>query len=76
VPRRFISIVLILLVVLMGLPLLTPAMSASMQSCPSCWVMLLITVLLTLFTVTYLRARGATFAALCHPLPLEPPPRR
>jgi len=73
--RRFVILV-ILLLVLMGLPVLAPAaVPGHAGGCPACMVVLPILLALLLATVTYLRASRTTFAALCHPRPLDPPPR-
>ena len=74
--QRRVVILVILLLVLMGLPVLAPAaLHAHAGSCPACKVVLPMILSLLLATVTYLRPRRATFAALCHPRPLDPPPR-
>lgn len=74
--RRSIIVLVITLVILMGLPVLTPAMSTSMQSCSSCWVVILMAISLVMRLMpSNLGAREPMFAALCHPLPPEPPPR-
>ena len=75
--QRRVVILVILLLVLMGLPVLAPAAHVGHAGgCPACTVVLPIILSLLLATVTYLRAGRVTFAALCHPRPLDPPPRR
>ena len=74
--QRRVVILVILLLVLMGLPVLAPAaVHAHAGGCAGCKVVLPIILSLLLATITYLRARRVTFAALCHPRPLDPPPR-
>jgi hypothetical protein len=74
--HRRVVILVILLLVLMGLPVLTPAaVHAHAGGCPACTVVLPIILSLLLATITYLRAPRVTFAALWHPRPLHPPPR-
>jgi hypothetical protein len=50
-------------------------MSMNMLQCLACATVLIATALFVASAVRYLAARADAFAELCHPAPLEPPPR-
>ena len=66
------------LVVLIGAPATASGAGETTMShaqCPACLAVVVTTTLFVALMVRYLPSLGERFAALCHPAPLDPPPR-
>ena len=79
--KRGLVVALIVVVLLMGLAVVMPTpmsahdASGAVHGCTACLAVLVVVGWGLVVAVRYLSARGNVFAPLCHPSPLERPPR-